>query len=206
MSDVGVCANLFPGRVTSDHVLLHTTASTDDLCRVPLGWKGSGRVLAGLMTLESFLKGGHDGVDGAKILVCVKSLGAVRGVEKKAGGHCELMDLWVFDHTGEVKMTVWNEVINGVRGWKAGETVLLISSPGWRVAWTGKGGSVGVTRETMVDVEPVFEDAEWLRKYAVGLWKKDSVAVRFPEGVFDFEGATKGVVRMLFTLAELDIW
>ena len=206
VTDVGVCANLFPGRVTSDHVLVHTTNSTDDLCRVPLGWERTEQALAGLMTIESYLKGGYDGVTGAKILVCIKSVGGVRRVEKKTGGWGELMDVLLFDHTGEVKMTVWSEVIESVKEWQAGKTVLLISNPGWKVAWNGKGGSVGVTRQTMIDVEPVFGDADWLRRYAVGLRKKESVSLEVPEGVFDIEAATGGIVRMLFTLAELDTW
>lgn len=67
---------------------------------------------------------------------------------------------------------------------------------------------MAVAHQTMIDVEPDFPDAEWLRKYAAGLMKKESLSssVVWPEGVWDVDAAEYGVVRMLFTLAELDRW
>ena len=61
----------------------------------------------------------------------------------------------------------------------------------------------------MVDVDPDFPDAEWLRKYAVGLTKKESLCVEFPEDVFNEEvvdGAEYGINRIMFRLAEIDDW
>jgi hypothetical protein len=58
----------------------------------------------------------------------------------------------------------------------------------------------------MVDVEPEGSDAEWLRKYAVGLTRKESLCLKVEEGRWDVEAAEYGVNRMLFTLAELDNW
>lgn len=155
------------------------------------------------MTLDSYLGSGHDGVVGAKLLVCIKSIGAKRRIQTKAGRDSDLVELWLFDHTGEIKWTVWNELIDSVREWEPGKTVLLITSPGYKVELSGK-GSVGVQPSTMVDVDPEYPDAEWLRQYASGLTKKESIALEFPEGVWDVEGAEYGVNVILFTLAEID--
>ncbi|KAK0108955.1 hypothetical protein ONS96_002793 [Cadophora gregata f. sp. sojae] len=195
---------MFPGRVTSDHIMIHTTGSTDGICRTPLEYK-KGHPLPGLMTLDTWLKGGHDGVTGAKILVCVKSLGGRKTIKRKDGAESDLADVGLFDHTGEVRMTLWNSQIDSCKDWQPGSTILLLSNPGYKVQFSGK-GSVGITHQTMIDVEPDFPDADWLRKYAAGLMKKESLNVAWPEGVWDVEAAEYGVVRMLFTLAELDRW
>jgi hypothetical protein len=200
-----VHANLFPGRVTSDHVMIHTSSGGDAICRTPLEYR-KGQPLMGLMTLDSYLSSGHDGVSGAKILVCVKSIGGKKKISRKdGGGESELADVVLFDHTGEVRLTVWNDVIDSAKSWVAGETVLLITSPGYRVGFNGK-GNLGIMSGTMVDVEPECGDAEWLSKYAVGLTKKERICLEFPEGVWDVEATEYGVNRMLFTLAELDNW
>ncbi|KAF4633664.1 hypothetical protein G7Y89_g4452 [Cudoniella acicularis] len=199
-----VTANMFPGRVTSDHVMIHTNNSTGWICRTPLEYR-KGQPLPGLMTLNSYLRSGHDGVSGAKIAVCVKSIGAKRKIKKKTGSDCELVEVLLFDHTGEVRLSMWNDMGLSPREWQAGKTILLISNPGYRVEYSSK-GSLGVVRQTMIEVEPEFPDAQWLRKYAVGLTKKESLCLEFPEGLWDVEAAEYGVYRNFYTLAELDTW
>jgi hypothetical protein len=162
------------------------------------------------MTLDSYLSsGGHDGVIGAKILVCVKSIGAKKKITKKGGGESELVEVHLFDNTGEVRWTLWGDMIESAKEWQPSKTILLISNPGYRVeAYSGK-GSIGMQRATMVDVEPEMKDAEWLRKYALGLTKKESLCVEFPDDLWDedvVEGAEYGVNRILFRLAEIDEW
>ncbi|KAH8687215.1 hypothetical protein BGZ60DRAFT_363882 [Tricladium varicosporioides] len=202
--EVSVTANMFPGRVTSDHIMLHTGSSTDGICRIPLRFR-KGLPLQGLMTLKSYLTSGHDGVSDAKILVCVKSIGAKKKIPSKMGGESELVDVLLFDHTGEVRLTLWREMADSPKEWQPGKTTLLISNPRYIIEYSGKGG-VGVIRGTMIDVEPDFPDAEWLRRYAVNLTKKESLCMEFPEGVWDVEATEYGINRMFFTLAELDKW
>ncbi|CAG8951549.1 hypothetical protein HYFRA_00007465 [Hymenoscyphus fraxineus] len=201
---ITVYGNLFPGRVTSDHVMIHTSDSASTICRIPLEYRKS-QPLSGLMTLSSYLAGGHDGVNGAKILVCVKSIGPLKKIPNKTGGSSDLIEVLLFDHTDEVRFTAWNEIGDNVKDWQPGVTILLISNPGYRVRHNGK-GTVGMVRPTMVDVDPQFPDAEWLRKYAMGLTKRESLSLTFPEGVWDVEAAEYGVERIFFTLAELDRW
>ena len=57
----------------------------------------------------------------------------------------------------------------------------------------------------MIDIDPDCADGEWLRKY-VGLMKKESLCLEFPEQVWDIEASEYGIIRMLFTLAEIDNW
>jgi len=186
--------------------MIHTSSAIDDTCHTPLEYRKA-QPLPGLMTLDSYLSSGHDGVTNAKILVCVKSIGAKRKITRKNGDESDVAELVLFDHTGEVKMTLWNDIIDSAKDWQPGKTILLISNPGFRVSMYGKEkGSAHVLHQTMVDIDPEFPDAEWLRKYAVGLTKKESLCLEFPEDVWDVEAAEYGVVRMLFTLAELDKW
>jgi ssDNA-binding replication factor A large subunit len=87
-------------------------------------------------------------------LVCVKSIGGKKKISRKdGGGESELAEVMLFDHTGEVRLTVWNEMIESAKSWKPGETVLLISNPGYRVGFNGK-GNLAIIGGTMVDVQP----------------------------------------------------
>ncbi|KUJ18309.1 uncharacterized protein LY89DRAFT_552487, partial [Mollisia scopiformis] len=200
-----VGANMFPGRATSDHIMIHTNESSESICRAPLEYRKT-QPLPGLMTLDSWINGGHDGIVGAKILVCVRSIGGKKVIEKKDGSKSELSDVMVFDHTASAKLTVWNRMIDGIGDWQAGKTVLLISNPGYKLAYIGNKGSIAILPQTLVDVNPDFPDADWLMKYAVGLTKKESLCLEFPEDIWDIEAAEYGVCRNLYTLAELDRW
>jgi hypothetical protein len=189
--------------------MIHTSNATDTLCRTPLEYR-KGKPLQGLMTLDSYLgSGGHDGVIGAKILVCVKSIGAKKRISRKTGGESDLAEVKLFDNTGDIRWTLWGEIIESAKDWQPGKTILLISNPGYRVEMYSGKGSVGIQQGTMVDVDPEFPDAEWLRKFALGLTKKESLCAEFPEELFDedvVEGAEYGVNRIMFRLAEIDDW
>ncbi|KAG9246758.1 hypothetical protein BJ878DRAFT_455587 [Calycina marina] len=199
-------ANLFPGRVTSDHVMAHEhSEGTKSACRGVIGYR-KGEPLAGLMTLSSYTTSGHDDIPSAKILVCVKSIGARRTIANKTGGESELVDVWLFDHTGEIRWSVWNDLIPSAKEWVSGTTILLISNPGFKVGRRNARGSLGITKDTWVDVDPEFPDAEWLRRYAEGRTRKESMRQEWPEGVWDVQAAEYGVNVILFTLAGLDEW
>ncbi|KAA8564859.1 hypothetical protein EYC84_010630 [Monilinia fructicola] len=202
-----VCANLFPGRNTSDHIMIHTHSGASDICRIPLGYT-KGEPLAGLMTIEAYLRGGHDGVIGVKLLVCVKSIGARKKIIKKDGGESVLVEVILFDHTGEVKMKCWSDLIESVKEWQPGKTILLLSNPLHRLDYGGK-GVLNFGRYTMVDVEPDFPDAHWLKRWAGGLMRKESVAVVFPDHIWgkeEVEEAIYGPRTALFRLRDVDEW
>lgn len=57
---------------------------------------------------------------------------------------------------------------------------------------------------TLVDVDPAFPDADWLRRWFIRQRCREAVNPPFPEGVFDYQAVKAGPVRCLFTIAELD--
>lgn len=130
-------------------------------------------------------------------------MGAKRTITNKKGGKSELQEVIIFDDTAETALTLWNEQLSSPKLWKPSETILLISSPGFRISEWGK-TSLGLTWQTMVDVEPEFADADWLRRYARSLAKKDSVSQDFPEGVWNVEEAVGGKTRVLYAIGEFD--
>ncbi|KAF5874832.1 putative myo-inositol-1-phosphate synthase protein [Botrytis fragariae] len=202
-----VCANLFPGRNTSDHLMIHTHSGAADVCRIPLGYV-KGEPLPGLMTLEAYLNGGYDGVLDVKLLVCVKSIGAKKKIVKKDGGESDLIEVVLFDHTGETKMKCWSDLIESVKEWIPGKKTLLVSNPLHKLDYGGK-GTIAWGRNTMVDVEPEFADANWLRKWADGLLRKESIGVEFPSEVWgeeDIEEAIYGPRTALFGLRDVEEW
>ena len=204
IAPVATMANLFPGRNTADHVMIHTHQGTEAVCRVPLEYE-KGQSLPGLMTLESYIGGGHDGVVGAKILVCLKSIGAKKRITRKDGTPSDLMDVLLFDHTGDIKCKIWSGLIESAKEWQPGKTILLISNPTYKMDFGNK-GMLFVGRMTTIEVDPDFPDADWLRKHAVGLTKKESLCLEIPEGVFDVDDAIYGANTGLFKLADIDVW
>lgn len=202
-----VCANLFPGRNTSDHLMIHTHSGAADVCRIPLGYI-KGEPLPGLMTLEAYLNGGYDGVLDVKLLVCVKSIGATKKIVKKDGGETTLIEVILFDHTGETKMKCWSDLIESVREWIPGKTILLVLNPMHKLDYGGH-GTIAWGRNTMVYVEPEFADADWLRKWANGLMRKEIVGIEFPSEVWgeeDIEEAIYGPRTALFGLRDIEEW
>lgn len=96
-------------------------------------------------------------------------------------------------------------MIDSANDWQPGKTILLISNPGYKLQYWGK-GSIGIQHSTMIDVDPDFPDADWLRKYAVEMTKKESMCQDFPKDVWDVEAAEYGVNVILFKLADVDEW
>jgi hypothetical protein len=64
---------IFPERDPSCHCVVHQDSNDFMLYKTPLGYTAS-QQLPDLMTLKNFIDGGYD-VSGARILVCVKSIG-----------------------------------------------------------------------------------------------------------------------------------
>lgn len=77
--------SLFPERDRSCYLMVHENSDDGSLCMKPLGFR-SGQSLAGLMTLQNFIDGGHEVVD-ARILVVVKSIGAKKKSTCGLEGH-----------------------------------------------------------------------------------------------------------------------
>jgi hypothetical protein len=93
--------------------------------------------------------------------------------------------------------------------WIPNQTILLISQP-WcqfnnRISRQDDVRvDVGIGYSSIVDVNPNFPDAIWLRSKIQDMAKKESVLVPFPTDTWDLELAMYGPDRILYTFAELE--
>ncbi|MCJ1381859.1 hypothetical protein MMC17_004971 [Xylographa soralifera] len=191
--------SIFPERDSSCYFMVQDNSDTGTLCKTPLGYV-DGKQLASLMTLKSFVDGGHEVPDG-KILVCVKSIGGRKKLTDKKGNPIEKVDVNVFDDTFQATLTLWNHMTDSAASWRPSHTILLITSAAFR---DGGRPGISMTSSTQVEVDPDMRDAEWLRAFAQRLTKKEHVNQPFPEDVFDVETATTAQNRILFNIADID--
>ncbi|KAF6232815.1 hypothetical protein HO173_009029 [Letharia columbiana] len=199
VQDASLVTSIFPERDNSCYFLAQEQSDEGVMCKTPLGYR-DGKQLDGLMTLKSFIEGGHELADG-KILVCVKSIGGRKKFVTKKGQEAEKVDVNVFDDTADAKLTLWGPHCSSPAYWKTSYTVLLITRPGLY----GDGRPLlSLTNNTHVDVDPCMTDAYWLRGHAQRLTKREHVNQPFPEGVFDVEEAAESELRIVFTLADID--
>lgn len=149
----------------------------------------------------------------------------------------ENVNLHVHDDTAEAVLGLWgksaispaaspnddptstNPGVKVARGWKPGETVLLIQAPGWKIGRTVSRTFLQVllpckpdtiktylslTSATVVDVDPAIPDADWLRKWSLRQKSRGSINPPFPKDVFEPKLIITGPIRCLFTIADLD--
>ena len=76
LQNTSLTTSIFPERDNSCYFMVQEQSDEDVLCRTPTGYR-DGKQLDGLVTLKSFIEGGHEVTEG-KILVCVKSIGGKR--------------------------------------------------------------------------------------------------------------------------------
>lgn len=142
-------------------------------------------------------------------------------VERKDGSSTENMNVQVHDDTAGATFGLWGtpalsptrgsidtEAANNKDGqgkarapWKAGETVLLLEAPGWKI---GRGTYLSLTTTTIIDVDPAIGDADWLRRWACRQKVREAINPPFPEGVFDLKALVTSPLRCLYTFADLD--
>jgi len=199
--------SIFPGRESSVHILIQENSNKGETCRVPLEYS-KGKTLPGLMTLKSFIDGGHE-IKDSKVLGCVKSIGPTKKITSEKGITSDLTEVTIFDDTAEIVLKLWGTYGLSAREWTPSRTILLLSNPTFRLERRG-GCSLGISYATMVDLGPDFPDADWLGKYAADLNKKESVDQTFPTDLWDVEQdvapAISGDKRILFTIADVDEW
>lgn len=142
-------------------------------------------------------------------------------VERKDGSSTENMNVQVHDDTAGATFGLWgtpaftptgglmdaeppdnSDGPSKVRApWKAGETVLLLEAPGWKI---GRGTYLSLTTTTVVDIDPAIADADWLRRWAARQNVREAINPQFPEGVFDYKALLTSPLRCLYTFADLD--
>lgn len=144
-----------------------------------------------------------------------------RPVERKDGSSTENISVQVHDDTAGATLGLWGTPASTPAGgfsncdtantvdqttkvsgsWKAGETVLLLEAPGWKI---GRGTYLSLTTTTLVDVNPAMTDADWLRRWATRQKLREAINPPFPEGVFDLNAMVTSPLRCLYTFADLD--
>lgn len=98
-------------------------------------------------------------------------------VTSKKGGVSECVNINIFDDTADASLTLWGDATASATPWKPSQTVLLLTNPGWRIdrrAW------ISLTANTLVDVNPCISDADWLRKFAQRLTRRECVQPAWP--------------------------
>ena len=79
LQDASLVTSIFPERDNSCYFMVQENSDEGVLCKTPLGYR-DGKQLDGLITLKDYIGGGHE-VPGARVLVCVKSIGSRRKCE-----------------------------------------------------------------------------------------------------------------------------
>ncbi|KAI0386717.1 hypothetical protein F5Y04DRAFT_288591 [Hypomontagnella monticulosa] len=197
---------IYPGRNGATHLIVHDDvpgSEADSILRSPLEFnRAEYSYLPALMTLKSFLSTGYDMGEG-KILVCVRSVGPRRTVRsKKRQCDLDMIDVGVFDDTATSVLKLWEDKVPSAKGWIPNQTILLISKPTCRAS--GASSELGIGHNSMIDVDPEFPDADWLRSKVKSMSKKQSVYIPFPTDDWDIEAAIHGPGRTLFTIADVE--
>jgi hypothetical protein len=209
---VSTCTAVNPGPGSRQFLRLEPESSeTFHLYRTPLDFQSASQSLQGLVTLDSFIKTGHDNVCGLRVLVCVRSVGARKRIRPQGRDNdIELQEVAVFDHTFSCILSLWETQTKSTASWIPDTTILLLTSPRWK-PWnrptdttSQAKGSIGIDQKTLVEVNPNFSDAAWLRKWAKDRTKKEAVGTDFPLQFWDVEDAMHGPIRTLYTIAEVE--
>ena len=204
-----VATTIYPGRNGATHIEFHLdkAGSEEDLSlRSPLDMEiqPDGH-FPGLLTLKSYLSGGYE-IGAAKVLVCVRSVGPRRTVtSRKRETHYNVVEVGIYDDTATSVLKIWQEKIPSAKAWEPNRTILLISQPTCSLTDSTNGrAEIGLGYSSMVDVNPNYSEAKWLRNKIQDMAKKESVIVPYPMGTWDLQVAMYGPSTTLFSLAELE--
>ena len=89
------------------------------------------------------------------------------------------MNIGVFDDTADVSLTLWGATLASVDPWQPSSTILLVTNPSLRPDRTP---TISLVATTYVDIDPNIPDADYVRRYAQSLTKRDHVNPPFPKG------------------------
>ncbi len=204
-----IATTIYLGRNGATHIEFHVdeagSAEDNSLhCPLELNCKRQDH-LPGLMTLKSFLSGGYE-LGTGKILVCVRSVGPRRSVaSKKREASLSLIEVGIYDDTAHCVLKLWQEKIPSAKSWVPNQTVLLVSQPSCSLNdGANRHAEIGIGYSSMVDINPDYPEARWLRKKIQEMAKRESVIIPYPGDNWDLQLAIHGPNRTLYTLAELE--
>lgn len=115
------------------------------------------------------------------------------------GTTSELLTLGIFDDTADATLTLYSGLCDSAASLQPSKTVLLISSPGWRIEKTAK---LSLNANSRVDIDPDTIDTRRLRAVAQRLTKKEHVNPPFP--AVDVSCYEESPVRALYNFADID--
>jgi hypothetical protein len=61
-----------------------------------------------------------------------------------------------------------------------------------------------LSKVTLVNIDPILRDTQWLRDYAKRLLRKPNICQPFPYEEFDWEELLHGELRLKYTFGDLD--
>lgn len=123
----------------------------------------------------------------------------------KNGATNDLVEVHVYDDTATNKLCLWGILTDTGKEWTPNTTILLISNPIFKLDARGNGwGNVGLTSASMIDVDPQFRDADWLRNFSVNRCKRECLKQEFPDGLWDLDATLNGHLRIVYSLADID--
>ncbi|KAI0434463.1 hypothetical protein F5Y09DRAFT_356727 [Xylaria sp. FL1042] len=204
-----IATTIYPGRNGATHIEFHVDeagSEEDNLLRCPLEASiKSNDHLPGLMTLKAFLSGGYE-LGAGKIMVCVRSVGPRRNIaSKRREAGLSLVEVGIYDDTAHCVLKLWQEKTTSAKSWAPNKTVLLISQPSCNLnSGTNYGAEINIGYSSMVDVDPNYPEAIWLRNKIQDMARKESVIIPYPADSWDLGLAMYGPDRTLYTLAELE--
>lgn len=198
---------IYLGRHRNTHDVFHSHSPQEvNSFRSPIGFDPErDHELLGLMTFENFLSTGYSFTDG-KFLVCVGSIGPRKSISlRKNSGTVDMTEVRVFYDTAATVLKLWEGKVASAKIWQPNLTILLVSRSTSRTS--DRPGpvavsEVGLGRNSTVEVEPCFRDAEWLRGRASARREGQRVLTLFPESEFACNDPASS--RVLFTLAVVD--
>ncbi|KAI1483125.1 hypothetical protein F4774DRAFT_416690 [Daldinia eschscholtzii] len=207
--NIPFCASstkIYPGRNIATHITLYKDPPDSDghrILRCPLDCNlRDYSYLPALMTLKAYLSTGYDMAEG-KILVCVRSVGPRRTVHsKKRQCDLDMVDVSIFDDTATCILKLWQDKVHSAKTWIPNQTILLISKPTCREEDPQSG--LGLGYNSIVEVDPEFPDADWLRNKVKSMKIKQSIYIPFPVDIWDVDLAIHGPNPALFTIADIE--
>ncbi|KAF2137515.1 uncharacterized protein K452DRAFT_196077, partial [Aplosporella prunicola CBS 121167] len=182
--------SIFPERDRGCHVQLLESMVHEKDCHVPLGCAEAARSgrpgqIPGLMGLATFAEGGCE-VRGARVLVCVKGIGARRTVMCKDTTTATTVACRVFDNTTSATLDLWDVSVDSTSTWEPHKTILLLTEPVCsRVNNTNVTIQLKINNSTTIDIDPLLPDVRRLRSHAQHIQQIDSPAPPFPSNIFD---------------------
>ncbi|KAI1429216.1 hypothetical protein F5Y12DRAFT_798534 [Xylaria sp. FL1777] len=204
-----IATTIYPGRNGATHIEFHMDEADSEeynSLRRPLGATiTQNDCLPGLMTLKSFLSGGYE-MGAGKILVCVRSVGTRRNItSKRKQVNLSLIEVGIYDDTAHCVLKLWQEKIHSAKSWVPNQTVLLISQPWCNLNdATDRRPEISIGYSSMVDLDPDYPEARWLRNKIQEMAKKESVITPYPVDTWNLQLAMYGPKRTLYTIAELE--